>query len=65
MIDEGTTVGFKYNLKGQIHLIINDTDLGPVIQNVCIHQDVYAVVDIYGSTTKIKVLSPEGNEIRF
>ncbi|EDV25976.1 Neuralized-like protein 2 [Trichoplax sp. H2] len=59
LLDEGTTIGLKYNLKGQIHLIINHTDLGPVVQNVLINQDVYAIVDIYGSTTKVKVLSPE------
>ncbi len=64
--DVGSRIGIMYVIKNdqaQMHFIINGEDQGPCVKNIPYKDGpLYAVVDVYGTTKRVRIIQLYGGE---
>ena len=58
--EKGSRIGFFISLKRQLFFIINGVQYGPCADNIPANEDVYAALDLYGTTSQIRIINCSG-----
>ena len=60
-LTKGDTLGIRVTDGGKLEIFINGESEGYAVQNVPLHNDIWAVVDMYGTCQQISVTDVEEN----
>ena len=60
--DKGSRIGFFISSKRQLFFIINGVQYGPCAGNIPSNSDVYAALDLYGTTSEIRIINCSGKD---